>query len=101
MQPNYWTRLLTGRLNRRRAVAAVGAGFSAAVLLAACGNDGDKPNGDNSGLLTKPVDSSKEAKQGGVMKMSRSSDIQHWDPHFSGAWWSFANPAVYSRITRL
>lgn len=101
MQPNYWTRLLTGRLNRRRAVTAVGAGFSAAVLLAACGNDGDKPNGDSSGLLTKPVDSSKEAKQGGVMKMSRSSDIQHWDPHFSGAWWSFANPAVYSRITRL
>jgi peptide/nickel transport system substrate-binding protein len=72
------------------------------VLLAACGGgDGGSESEDSASLLVKPVDSSKDAKQGGVMKDSRNADIQHWDPHFSGVWWSFANPAVYGRLTRL
>jgi peptide/nickel transport system substrate-binding protein len=93
----YWTRLFQARLSRRRAVAA-GAG---AWLLSACGGDDDGDGGASSSLVVKAVDSSKDARAGGVMKDSRNADIGHWDPHLSGAWWSFANPAIYSRLTRL
>jgi peptide/nickel transport system substrate-binding protein len=98
---SYWTKLSHARLGRRRALIGAGSGAMAGILLAACGGGSDDDGGDSTSLLVKPVDSSKEAKPGGVMKDSRNADIQHWDPHLSGAWWSFAGPAIYGRLTRL
>ncbi len=98
---NYWNQLIEGRVGRRRLLAGTASAGAAALFLAACG--GSKSGSDNEaqGLLNKPVDSTKEAVKGGTFKDSRNADIGNWDPHTSGAWWSFVNPAIYGRITRL
>jgi ABC-type transport system substrate-binding protein len=98
---SYWTRLLQARLSRRRAAMASAGAGAGALLLGACGGEDSGGAGDSSTLVVKAADSTKDAKPGGVMKDSRNADIGHWDPHLSGAWWSFANPAIYSRLTRL
>jgi peptide/nickel transport system substrate-binding protein len=73
---NYWTGLEAKRLSRRRAIAATGAVAAAAALLAACGGGGDSGGeSGETGLLTNAVDTTKQAKRGGIMK-SRS----HGDP---------------------
>jgi peptide/nickel transport system substrate-binding protein len=100
-ESSYWNRLLQARLSRRRAAMASAGAGAGALLLSACGGEDSGGDGDSSSLVVKAVDSTKDAKPGGVMKDSRNADIGHWDPHLSGAWWSFANPAIYSRLTRL
>jgi ABC-type transport system substrate-binding protein len=93
-------------LTRRRALAGAGGGIAGAVLLAACGSDGGGTSTSNSksavsGLLTKPVDTTKQAKKGGALKFSVSADIPIFDPHFL----SLANAAQvllnYNRLTRV
>ena len=99
---SYWARLIGGRMARRRVLAGTGAAVLGGAFLAACGGGQSGSSGkDSSGLLTKPSDSAKQATDGGVFKDSRNADIGYWDPHLSGAWWSFANPAIYGRLTRL
>src|SRR5687768_14910241 len=67
------------------ATASVAAG---AAFLAACGgDDGDSGasggSGDSggNGLVTKPVDTSKDAKRGGVWPNHVAADIQTLDPN--------------------
>lgn len=88
--PNYWSNAVSTRITRRRALAA-GAAGSAALFLAACGgSDSNSSSGgdtgvakDKSGLLTKPVDTSKQAKRGGTLPLSINFDVGSFDPTLS------------------
>ena len=104
-ETSYWQGLLSGRVGRRRVVALGGATTAGALLLAACGSSKGSSSGGSAaapaGLLVKPDDSTKAAVKGGALKDSRNADIGNWDPFSSGAWWSFANPALFGRLTRL
>src|SRR6266536_3009421 len=65
----YWQRLTDSRLTRRRALASGGGMAIGAALLAACGGgDGGGANGDKSGVLTQPVETTRQAKRGGILK---------------------------------
>jgi peptide/nickel transport system substrate-binding protein len=82
MHQSYWSRVLDQRLQRRRALAVTSGTALGAALLAACGG-GDSSgggNGDSSSLVTKPVDTSKEAKRGGVMRDRVAADTSTLDP---------------------
>ena len=60
MSLSYWQKTQAARISRRRALAG-SAGFAlGAALLAACGSDDSTE--DASALLTKPNDTSKQAK---------------------------------------
>ena len=66
------------------ATASVAAG---AAFLAACGGDDDGGSGGGSGdsggngLVTKPVDTSRDAKRGGIWPNHVAADIQTLDPN--------------------
>jgi peptide/nickel transport system substrate-binding protein len=81
MARDYWSRILNQRIGRRRALAAAGATTAAAALLAACGggDDGDGGGESSSGLVTKPVDTTKEAKRGGVLKWFHGGEPANLD----------------------
>lgn len=68
MNENYWSRILTQRVKRRRAVALTAGSAAAAAFLAACGGGSSDEGGDKSSLVTQPVDSFKSAKRGGTLK---------------------------------
>ena len=84
MQHNgLWTRSLTQRLSRRRAIATTGSAALGAAFLAACGggsssssSGGGKDDKNVSGLVTPQKDTTKEAKKGGTLKFSLPADIQ-------------------------
>jgi peptide/nickel transport system substrate-binding protein len=68
MKEDYWQRITASRINRRRLLATAGAGTAAAAFLAACGSEqAAKSNGDPSGLLSQPVDETKNVKRGGTL----------------------------------
>ena len=50
MESNYWSKTLSGRINRRRLIAASGASALGAAFLAACGGGDD---GESSGSSDK------------------------------------------------
>src|SRR5438874_2289547 len=82
MLSNYWQEALANRLGRRRVLALAG-GMGAAGLLAACGGGSQRkgaPTGDQSGLVTPAVDTSKQAKRGGAYVINLTADPQHLDP---------------------
>src|SRR5690349_4744030 len=93
---DYWRRALTQRVNRRRALIAGGGFVASAAFLAACGGSDDKgSNGgtreagdaskpDQSGLMSKPQDTSKSAKRGGLYKWYSSSEPLHFDGGVQG-----------------
>src|SRR6188508_801289 len=76
MQDSYWTKVLSGRVSRRRALAGTAGVAGAAAFLAACGSDDDNGGGGGSGggsgstggssLIAKLEKST--GKAGGVMK---------------------------------
>lgn len=70
MERNYWVGVSQQRTSRRRAIAAAGAGAAATALLAACGgkDEAKAPAGPTSALITRPEDTSKQAKRGGSAK---------------------------------
>src|SRR5439155_12460023 len=75
--------------SRRRALAFTGGAVTSAALLAACGGGGKsgKPEAsskvkDASGLLSQPVDTTKQAKRGGVMKRNGTGEGS-LDPNLS------------------
>lgn len=92
---DYWHRFMTREISRRLSMAMI-AGGSAAAVLAACG--GGKSNGsatssggtggvgtvpsakDKSGLLSTPVDTTKNAVPGGVWQYFLTGDVEHFDP---------------------
>ena len=86
MANDYWHRILDSRVSRRRGMAALGASAAAAAFLAACGGSdsgsggkSDSGAGDKSGLITKPVDTTKSAKKGGTLKFFTGSEPAHLD----------------------
>jgi peptide/nickel transport system substrate-binding protein len=80
---SYWSSLRNKRISRRRALAATGGTAAAAALLAACGggDDGGSSEDAASGLITRPVDTTKEAKRGGVNKWFQANEPAHLDIH--------------------
>ncbi|HEX5141785.1 MAG TPA: hypothetical protein VFX19_12640, partial [Dehalococcoidia bacterium] len=90
----YWNQVLERRLTRRRAIAVTGATAASAAFLAACGGDdnkggssggGGEVEGDKSGLLTKLVDETKNAKAGGTYIGVQGNAPSSLDPHIIGA----------------
>jgi hypothetical protein len=77
---NYWQGAQEQRVARRRVLAAGGAGAAALAFLAACGGDSSSgtPSDANS-LVSKPVDTSKQARRGGVSKWFVPSEPSHLD----------------------
>ena len=87
---NYWTRALRSRISRRRALATTTSGAFATAFLIACGggdddDDSTGANGSTSGSgatgtgandsrIAKPVNSTSQAKPGGVFKAFSNGD---------------------------
>ena len=70
---NYWSRVLDNRISRRRGLTVAGAGVMSAAFLAACGGSDSGGNSgndtkDKASLVTKPEDTVKQAKKGGILK---------------------------------
>ena len=98
---SYWSKVTRTRIGRRRALIASGTAAAGAMLLAACGGSSDGKGDDRktASLVTKPEDTIKQAKRGGIYKSSRSNDIDHSDPFFT----TQAAPGtaeVYARLFR-
>ena len=102
---SYWDGILGASIKRRRALAAGSAAAGGAALLAACGggssskDSGGKP--EVSSLITPVSDTSKQAKRGGIFKVSRTVDPVTWDPHVTSSQWNGSVAAIYSRLTIL
>jgi peptide/nickel transport system substrate-binding protein len=106
MEQRYWSSVLNNRIGRRRAIVATGASALGAAFLAACGGSDSGGSGggskESSGVVTKPVDTSKAAKKGGVLKDRNFGDppsldvIQatvSWNPFGFGVYSSLVQPA--------
>jgi peptide/nickel transport system substrate-binding protein len=98
----YWQRLMTGRLNRRRAVlgAAAGAGGAVALTLTGCGSGGGskgEPGQQSNSRVSTPVDTTSQAKPGGVLKsVYASANPASLDPHTSQGFTTLTAVAVYT-----
>jgi len=96
---NYWSGLLSHRLNRRRSLALAAVATAATSLLVACGGEERNRDSGASGLVTTPEDTSKQAKRGGVMLSLRDREVDTSDPYFR----SRTQPGTaltYSRLFR-
>jgi ABC-type transport system substrate-binding protein len=99
----YWTKVVSQRVSRRRALATTGAGAAAAAFLAACGG-GDGDDGapeDTSGLLSKREDTSKDAKTGGTLIMTNPADPPHFDPHLLTLPAAAATSLIYTKLMQV
>src|SRR5262245_14681958 len=80
---SYWTSVLDTRISRRRGLTLTGTTAAAAAFLAACGGGDSKSDGSGSesksSIVTKPVETTKSAKKGGVLKYFASSEPAHLD----------------------
>jgi len=83
---NYWDKVTSRRISRRRALGATSAAAAAAAFLAACGgsDSDDSPatggsGSGSSGLIYTPTDSSSQAKVGGTLKHFVSADVPTLD----------------------
>ena len=75
LAPNYWSQTLRARATRRRVIVTSAATSAAAALLAACGGGKSSSTGSSAqGLLTKPVDTSKQARPGGTFNFYRANE---------------------------
>ncbi len=100
MDADYWSVVGRRRLSRRQTLAVTGGAVGGAVL-AACGGDGGSPaRRDASGVLTRPEDTTKRLKRGGVLRLSHDRDAQTFDPHFTSAPTQFIIGFVASRLVR-
>src|SRR6476660_136117 len=103
---DYWTRITSGTISRRRALAATGGAAAAAAFLAACGGSDSSSGGgggekkDASSNLYKPVDTSPSAKQGGIVKHWAGADITHFDALASNSASTVGNGSIFA-YTRL
>jgi peptide/nickel transport system substrate-binding protein len=105
MDGNYWSSTLRNRVSRRRAIVVTGGAAAAAAFLAACGGSnsssgsGDsKGSADKSGLVTKSVDTSKEAKRGGTLRWFQENEPAHLDIHTGLAPLNRINQLVNSNL---
>ena len=99
MASNYWATLAAKRVNRRRVIAGSVGTMLGASLLAACGGQSDKGDAA-SGLVTKLVDTTTQAKAGGVLKISQPTDIQTFNPYVLNSPLGWHTARVYSAIVR-
>jgi ABC-type transport system substrate-binding protein len=85
-------------------IVTSGAGLAGAAFLAACGGDSGGEKGskkDSSGLVVKPVDSTKQAVKGGTLGYFFNADPESFDPFLSGAASvRDANQPIYQRLLR-
>ena len=83
MKGNYWETSLRQRIGRRKALTLAGGAAASAAFIAACGGDGSGSDGpqDSSGLLTRPEDTAKEARRGGIMRRNLAAEAPSLDPH--------------------
>ena len=101
MYSSYWSNTLSTRLSRRRALKGMGtlsAGALAATLLS-CGSNGDDNNG-SSGLVSKPVDTTKQAVKGGTMQSFQAAEGLHFDPSNGTSLVIAHTVHAYSRLFR-
>ncbi|HLF75853.1 MAG TPA: ABC transporter substrate-binding protein [Dehalococcoidia bacterium] len=81
MSEGYWSGILKERRSRRTVLSATGSGVLAAALLSACGGSGE--SGVDTSLISRAVDTSKQAKRTGTIKASLGADVGNFDPHFT------------------
>jgi len=104
----YWQKTVERRFSRRRVIKGGAALASAALALglAGCGDDDNDSSSSSSGgasessLVAKPTDSTKNAKQGGVLKHFANGDPQHFDALLSANAnvINFVAPFAYQRL---
>jgi len=104
MSRSYWTGAFGRQINRRRAIAATGGATAAAALMVACGSSGSGggsagSNAKNS-LVADPVDTTKQAKRGGVIKDRDFGDPPSLDTIQATVSWNPFGPAVYSWLVQ-
>jgi ABC-type transport system substrate-binding protein len=125
MAGNYWTRVLTRRLTRRRALTATGGVAAASAFLLACGGDDEpEPTGATgatgstgttpqlgvtpaavqspsapSGLIAQPQNETSNAKRGGTLLARNTFEPNTLDPHVFPA--NFHVSATYSNLWRI
>lgn len=81
----YWESTLRSRLSRRRALGAAtvgGAGIAALSLVGCGGGDGDGTplsSGEESGVISRPVDTTSKAVPGGIIQTRASLDVPGFD----------------------
>ena len=88
MQDSYWSSVLHQRQITRRRMFKGAAGLTAggvALSLIGCGGDDGGVEGDASGLLSKAVDTTKQAKVGGTWPSSYAEDVVNMDPILNNA----------------
>ena len=98
---NYWDAMTRGRVNRRRLLGAAGVGVASAAFLAACGGSdsgggGASSGGDKSSLVTKPSDTTSQAKAGGTLKHYATGDTLHFDSLSSNSAAVVGNASIYA-----
>src|SRR5688572_17594845 len=102
MANDYWSRLVSGRANRRRVLGVTAVTGLGAAFLAACGGGSDGGRQEAAGLVAKMDDTSNRAKPGGVLVDSRNADTSSLDPFASNSLvTSGINAFVYGRLTKL
>jgi ABC-type transport system substrate-binding protein len=105
MNGDYWTRILSIRTSRRRAIAGAATVSAAAALLAACGGgeSGGSSKGpiDKSGLLSTREDETNKGVPGGVWPNDYGNNFEGIDPNtnFNAAAFALITP-VYSTLVK-
>ncbi len=100
MATRYWDRLMQVRLQRRKALAAGGMAAAGAALLAACGGGGSDSGGESSKVVSPPVDTTKQAKRGGVLKDRSFGDPPSLDVIQATVSWNPFGFGVYSSLVQ-
>jgi peptide/nickel transport system substrate-binding protein len=102
METSYWQQLSSGRLSRRKALAAGGGLTLGAAVLAACGSSGSQSSGgsssNKSSLVVEPVDTLAKAKRGGTMKDRGFADPPTLDIQTANNPWNTPGFCVYSML---
>ncbi|HXH21927.1 MAG TPA: ABC transporter substrate-binding protein [Dehalococcoidia bacterium] len=105
---DYWERIIRQRPSRRRLLAGAGAAGAgiAAISLAGCGGGSTarlSSGQDEGGVISKPVDTTKEAKPGGVIQTRATLDVPGFDvlQATSTNTYTLVGDFAYSRLLKM